>query len=234
MPHPTRFAVQSYKPQDPRLGRVVEHDERSRDYPFTLSQPSNTTTDWPSHAPVLDQGRIGSCTGNAMAQCLDCDFFAGHGLGGKYLTETDALTLYSIASTLDHMPGEYPPSDRGSSGIAVAKAAEKLGYITSYTHTFDWPHFQAAIETQPVIVGTLWTQQMMTPVGGLVTVGPLDDTTVMGGHEYLCRGINYQTGLITFRNSWGTGWGEAGEFTMTFADFEMLLANRGDVTVPHT
>jgi hypothetical protein len=234
VPHPVRFTVITYQPPtDPRLGRVVEHDERSRNYAFTLTQPTHTTVNWTTSAPVLDQGDVGSCTGNAMAQLLDTDHFTGTGLGGKYLDETDALTLYELATRLDHMPGEYPPTDRGSSGVAVAKAAEKLSYITRYEHCFGWPHFQAAIETQPVIVGTLWTQQMMTPgPDGLVTVGELSDQTVMGGHEYLCRGINYETQRITFRNSWGAGWGDQGEFAISFTDFETLLACEGDVTVP--
>ena len=225
------------------LGRHVEHDDRSRGYAFTTTRPAaDKTTVWPTSAPVLDQGKLGACIGNATAQLINCAFFdktrqrANH---GHYLTERDAREIYSLATHLDNIKGEYPPTDTGSSGIAAAKAGEKLGYFSKYTHAFGFDHFRAAIQTQPVIVGTLWTKPMFTPnTDGLVRVGEISDATIDGGHEYLCRGIDYERRWVLFRNSCGAGWGCAGpdntpgSFYISFDDFAALLGQQGDVTAP--
>jgi C1A family cysteine protease len=39
---------------------------------------------------------------------------------------------------------------------------------------------------------------------------------VLGGHAVLAVGYNLATQLFMVRNSWGTGWGQAGYFTMPF------------------
>jgi len=36
-------------------------------------------------------------------------------LGAGTLTEADAVKLYKVATTLDGIPGKYPPTDTGSS-----------------------------------------------------------------------------------------------------------------------
>lgn len=210
-----------------KFGRLVEHDPRSRDFAATGPVQKRSVL-WGHHAPVLDQGNLGSCTGNATAQLINTDPFAKSRPNG-YLTEHDAVTLYSLATRLDNVSGKYPPQDTGSSGLAVAKAGVNLGYFTAYKHTFGFDHFAAVLQNQPVIVGTNWYDGMMTPdaKGFLSPTGG-----VAGGHEYLALGVNYEQQFITFLNSWGDGWGQQGRFFLTFASFQKLLAEQGDVTVP--
>lgn len=211
----------------PGLGRLVEHDPRSRDYAArTATTPRSVL--WGHHAPILDQGDLGSCTGNALAQLINADPFAASRPNG-YLTEDDAVKLYELATTLDNVSGTYPPQDTGSTGLAVAKAGVRLGYFASYAHAFGFDHFAAALQLQPVIVGTAWTADMFTP-DELGTVRPTGD--VAGGHEYLALGIDYASGMLTFLNSWGDQWGVGGRFYMRFNDFAALLAQQGDVTAP--
>jgi hypothetical protein len=215
----------------PALGRLVEHDPRSRNFAAALA-PAQRNVLWPHHAPVLDQGQVGSCTGNAMAQLLNTDVFAksraAAGVSG-FLTERDALKLYHDATVLDGFPGTYTPVDTGSSGLGVAKAAKKQGYITAYAHAFGLPHFLSALQLQPVIVGTDWTNGMFKPnrKGFVKPTG-----SVAGGHEYLALGVDYTSQTITFLNSWSSSWGQQGRFFMTFADFGKLLGSQGDVTAP--
>ena len=210
----------------PALGRIVEHDPKSRFYQAAMAVAPRSVL-WGHHAPVLDQGNVGSCTGNALAQALNCDYFAK--CRSHYLTENDALTLYSAATQIDDVPGIYPPDDTGSSGLAVAKAGVKAGYLTGYKHAFGFAHFVAALQLQPVIVGTSWHEGMFTPdKSGLVRpTGP-----VAGGHEYLAIGVDYTLKSVTFLNSWGDKWGQHGRFHMTFGDFTALLADQGDVVAP--
>lgn len=211
------------------FGRNIEHDPRSRNFahpaPETLVRK---TTLWAHHAPVLDQGRLGSCTGNALAQCLNTDYFAAS-RPSRYLDEHDAIMLYSRATHLDRYTGYYPPDDTGSSSNAVCKAGRVLGYLSAYRWTFSFNSFLSALQTQPLIVGTAFYAGMEDPDrNGLVrpTGG------VVGGHEYTILGVDYGTELICALNSWGSDWGQNGRFYMSFADFATLQADQGDVTVP--
>lgn len=210
----------------PGLGRHVEHDERSRGFAAARA-PIPRSVLWPHHAPVLDQGDTSSCTGHALAQALNTDYFAK--CRSHYLTHDDALNLYAVATQIDNIPGAYPPDDTGSSGLAVCKAGRRMGYLSGYRHAFSFNQFASALQLQPVIVGTNWYQGMSTPdAKGYVTpTGNLD-----GGHEYLALGIDYERKAVTFLNSWGDQWGKQGRFYMTFSVFTDLLGERGDATAP--
>jgi hypothetical protein len=54
---------------------------------------------------------------------------------------------------------------------------------------------------------------------------------VRGGHEYEVVGYDRGRDLWEFVNSWGDGWGQAGHFFMSTADYVKLLAADGDATV---
>lgn len=216
------------------LGRLIEHDERSRAYahpaPATLVPK---TVLWAHHAPVLDQGQVGSCTGNALAQCLNADYF-GPTLSrvnkGQPLLEHDAVTFYSLGTRLDGIPGNtYPPTDGGGSGLGVCKAGKQLGYLKSYRHAFSFTAFLAALQTQPLIVGTAFYAGMEDPdrTGFVRPTGE-----VVGGHEYCILGADYAKQRITALNSWSSAWGVNGRFTIAFDDFHGLLADQGDATIP--
>ena len=241
-------AAASEAPSLPLLGRHIEHDSRSRDYAYRLpvTPVVHRTIIWPNDAGPLDQGKTSSCTGNAMAGLINSTLFSpvrkakSRGL----LAEPAALHFYGLATHLDGFGPDqyYPPNDDGSSGLAVAKAAQQLGYIDRYQHCFTFGQLQAALQTQPVIVGTTWTNLMFQPdSNGFVSPGNLNDpSNVAGGHEYLCQGIDYERQALVFLNSWGPGWGAGasaglspGQFRISFNDFQALLANQGDVTVPH-
>lgn len=235
--------VVRYEPEDPRLGRHVHHDSRSLQFEHLPrdATPQGKSTFWDSGTGPLNQGQVGSCTGNATAQWLNTNFAnpvrtATH--KGQYLAEADALAIYSLGTQLDTTPGSYPPNDTGCDGTSVAKASVQLGYLDSYTHTFSFPALQATLETTPVICGTVWTKTMFKPVNGLVNVGQLTQSNVAGGHEYLGAGIDFTAGVLIFRNSWGDqdawpGCKAGGYFAIKFGDYERLLAEQGDVTVLH-
>lgn len=211
------------------LGRHVEHDEQSRQYPAAMARAPRSVL-WGHHAPVLDQGDLGSCTGNAAAQLLNTDAFEHSRPSGQYLTEADALRIYELGTRLDNVPGAYPPDDTGSTGIAVAKAGVRLGYFSAYKHAFGFDHFCSALQLQPVIVGTTWHDGMFKPnsKGFIRPTG-----AVAGGHEYLALGVDYTYKTLTFLNSWSSAWGPlGGRFLMRFKDFQTLLADQGDVTAP--
>ena len=206
------------------LGRHVEHDPRSFAFPAPSTAPLKSITH-KHFGAVLDQGQVGSCTGNAMAQALNTAPLHK----GVFYTEADALRLYSEATKLDSAPGSYPPDDTGSSGLAVAKAAKAEGLIGSYTHAFGLDHALAAVMAGPVICGTNWYDGMFTPgAHGLVTISG----AVAGGHEWALIGVDVPNRLVVCLNSWGAAWGDKGRFRLSWDTFSRLLDEQGDVTVP--
>jgi hypothetical protein len=210
------------------LGRLVEHDPRSRAFLAAVAPQPRTVT-WEHEAPVLDQGDVGSCTGNALAQWLNTNHgMARPGLGG-FLVEYDALTLYRLATRLDGFPGRYPPTDTGSSGGAVCKAGVQLGYLTAYRWTFSFMAFLGALARSPVLVGTEWYEGMFepNPQGFIRPTGE-----VAGGHEYLILGCDVDKKTVTLLNSWSDQWGQHGRAHLSWADMALLLRNQGDVKVP--
>lgn len=222
------------------LGRHVDHDSRSLLYAFTpdIELPKKPV-EWAINFPPLNQGQTSACTGNAFAQFLNTDFATPlrRKLNKEWFTEEDALNIYAHATHDDGLhdmsSGFYPPDDTGSSGLGAVKACQELGYVSTYQHTFSFQMFLHALATQPVCMGTAWTNDMEnTDENGLVSVGSMDDSNIAGGHEYLAIGFNPQTHLVKFRNSWGSDWGQGGDFYVSYSDYQRLLANQGDVVVP--
>jgi hypothetical protein len=214
------------------LGRHVEHDERSRSFPAQTAPLPNLAIRWTINAAPLDQGNLGSCTGNAVAQCFNTTPYYGERRAfhkGRYLTEDNALAFYKRATEVDGFDGTYPPDDTGSSGLAAAKAAREAGYINSYTHAFGIDHVLGALAVGPLIVGTVWLDDMFQPdERGVLTVSGKE----AGGHEYLLLGWNPKTELMEFFNSWGSSWGRKGHFYIPVDEFDRkLLQADGDATV---
>lgn len=211
----TEFAVAGR-----RLGRHVAHDPRSRDYPAEQAPGIVTTVhDMPSSLP-LNQGDIGSCTGNAMAGLLACH--------GVIVGEPLAVHLYEEATKVDPYPGTYPPDDTGSAGLYVAKAAKAEGYCKWYRHAFGLEHALRAIVRRPVIIGIDWYSSFDVPgAGGIIEILP--GATVRGGHEVLVYGVDAERKTILICNSWGLGYGIDGRVELPWDDFEVLLNNQGDV-----
>jgi hypothetical protein len=215
-----------------RLGRHVRHDSRSLLYPWQDSGEALKDVLLTRHIVILDQGDVGSCTGNAETGALGTDPLYGTLPPDQQarLNEALALALYSAAETIDG-DGPYPPQDNGSTGISVCKAAKNAGLISGYTHCLSLAHVLDAISSgHPVIIGSSWYDSMDSPdSSGLVTISP--GAQVRGGHEYLARGIDTARKLVFLDNSWGAGWGDQGSFSYSWDTLHRLLSEQGDGTV---
>ena len=209
-----------------RLGRHVEHDPRSLDFPAPTAGQIVSVKHQAVGLP-LDQGRLGSCTANALCGALNS---APDYAGGAARTETDAVSLYETETALEGKP--YPPNDPGGSGLLVCKAAKDKGWIRSYQHAFGLQHALQALVLRPVITGINWYTSFDTPDPhtGLVEIAP--GATVRGGHEIVADEIDAPNQLVWFWNSWGTPFGLEGRFCMSYQTWNLLLQEQGDVTVP--
>lgn len=212
------------------LGRNMFHDSRNRAYPWLRTAPVLTSQLWPRNIPILDQGNVGSCTGNEQVGALGTgNVFLALPAGHPALDEKLAVKIYSGAETIDG-DGPYPPNDNGSSGPSAAKVAKNLGLISGYKHCFSLADVLDALETGPVGIGSNWYDSMDSPdSNGLVAISP--GASVRGGHEYLCRGKDMTAKVVHLDNSWGTSYGVNGSFTYSFDTLERLLGEQGDGTV---
>src|SRR5258708_818649 len=100
---------------DPRLNRHINHDERSKQFAFDTSNIEIKDVEHTRLIPVLNQGQVGSCTGNAGIGAIATAPFKLSSKPFYSYNEAGALKLYSAAETIDG-DGPYPPNDNGSSG----------------------------------------------------------------------------------------------------------------------
>lgn len=235
-----------------RLGRHINHDPRSVNFAEpVMPKDSITSVDWTRRIPILDQGNLGSCTGNAATGLLGTDNAVrtasttvvisdkgaanSHGIfaAGTYdLDEDFAVKLYSLATVLDSFTGQYPPTDTGSSGLGVAKALVALGLADKYTHAFSVAAVNSALKRGPVIVGTIWLNSMFeTETDGHIKVDKNSGTA--GGHELELPRFDAVNGRYWFPNSWNTSFGVDGWGYVTVPEFTWMLSQQGDVTVPN-
>lgn len=216
------------------LGRHQYHDSRNLAYAYQRSAPVLVTRLHTRQIPILDQGDVGSCTGNGEVGVLGTEpnwttaAYAGYP-AGTVLDEPLALKVYSGAEDIDG-DGPYPPNDNGSSGPSAAKAAMKLGLISGYTHCLSLTDVLDALQTQALSIGINWYDSFDSPASsGLIKISP--GAQVRGGHEPMLRGVDVESKTVFGDNSWGLGWGLSGSFQLDWATLERLLAEDGDGTV---
>lgn len=224
------------QPAQPRvLDRRVEHDPASRAFQAAVA-PKLTTVTWRApgtagHGPVLNQNGYGGCTFWSLTHTLNSEklFTRRRGLLGN----PQAYSGYVLTTQVDEFPGQMPEEDTGSSGLSACKAARQLGYISAYHHAFGIDQALGAAGLGPVITGVSWRDTMWEPDSR----GYLDISgRIVGGHEIAVIGINTRLERVTILNQWynedGTVWGRNGRAYLRFADWDALLRDQGDVTVP--
>jgi hypothetical protein len=209
-----------------RLGRHVAHDPRSLRY-LVAETSTPASASWDSRIPILDQGNLGSCTGNATVGELGTEPFFDTVPKGVKLDEAFAVKIYSLATQLDDYPGQYPPNDDGSDGLSAAKAAQQDGLASGYVHAISLAGLHAMIQSGPFAVGVSWYSDMDNPSSqGVVKVGG----QVRGGHELCVVGYDSSSNLWKVRNSWGPSWAKGGYCFWSDDDMARLLADQGDAT----
>jgi hypothetical protein len=217
-----------YDRRDPRLGRHVVHDDRSRGFDLArTARPVLPTAPirWERHGLIFDQGDLGCCTACAALGLMMTEPFS---TGVTYTLE-DAHAFYTAETRLDGIRGVWPPDDTGSSGLAAMKVLRRSGRIKSYFHAFSPIVAVAALPRGPIAAGTVWLESMFEPKAGRIIVDRR--SPVAGGHEYVVDGWDPRAQRVHVTNSWGN-WGESGGGTLSLDDFAWLLSQDGDAVQP--
>lgn len=225
-------------PMHPLLGRHVAFDSRSKAYAIQPHIVAVTSVRHAQHIAVLDQGQVGSCTGNASASCAYHEpFYAPEAPNWGYTPDEDgAVAWYRDNTTNDDFPGAYTPDDTGSDGLTSSKMAVKAGIASGFRAALDLDSSLQALMDRPGITGIPWYNSMFT-VGsdGLITVDT--KSGLAGGHELVVDEIVARdapgngTGklLVGGDNSWSTTWGAQGRWYLTGDDWWALRQQQGDV-----
>ena len=166
---------------------------------------------------ILNQGENGTCVSAGILGACDSDD-ANHVLS-KF---GDADIVPFFLKIANH--GDLP--DGGAEVRDGLKAAKDAGYIDAYAAITNNDDLDDWLDKYgPVVCGSVWDDQMMTPAGDLVV--PANDlATCPDGHCYRMEGMD--AGYRKFAQSWGTGWGVAGLFRMSRSDFTMLWNAGGE------
>jgi len=217
----------------------------SRDYiykPVALTTtPTSVDLRVQYDTPVEDQGNLGSCTGNAIAEAIEMiDRKNGKSLelsrlfiyyyerliegtvnydNGAYIRD-GIKACYTYGAPLESLWPYNISKFRTAPNTAAVKDAAKRK-VTLYERALD---FNACINAlsngYPVIIGfTVYSSFRNSNWSRTTSVMPYPNTrseSVLGGHAVLLVGYNNSTQRFTVKNSWGTNWGDKGYFYMPY------------------
>jgi Papain family cysteine protease len=223
-----------------RLGRNMWLDGRSLAYMVEndAQEMGRRFSDqhWERVLPILDQGDLGSCTGNAGTGALGTQPLYD-AVGKSVLpasadavdAEAFAVQLYSDATVVGGYPGIYPPEDTGSSGLAICKVLKSRGTIARYRYARSAYGFLRLLQAGPVLQGMPWYNAFFEPdAAAFIDSDPTwSGSGLAGGHEVEAAGVEIDVddafnSVIIYANSWGTAWGDGGYFRMRLRTYEQL------------
>lgn len=189
------------------------------------------TKAWRRSQDPFDQADLGACTANAYYGCLVTEGQAYK--PGLIVDQPTIVKLYSAATHLDTVPGHFPPSDTGSTGLAACKAGERMGLSSTHRHLFSLSStLQTLSHLGSVMIGITWYDSFDIPIGPGARLDISPGAVSRGGHELQANRIDVERRLIGGPNSWSKAWGDGGYWSMGWDTFARLLSERGDVIVP--
>jgi C1A family cysteine protease len=195
----------------------------------------------PACSPVEDQGQLGSCTANALAGALEFlekkDQLPFTDLSRLFIYYDERVLEHSVASDSGAQlrDGIKTLKKQGVCSekkwpYVISKFAVKptpacyqealQHQITSYQRIVTLDQMRACLAAGfPFVFGftvyeSFESQQVAST--GVVNL-PQPGERVLGGHAVVGVGYDDAQKRFLIRNSWGTGWGQQGYFTLPYA-----------------
>jgi len=193
--------------------------------------------------PVYNQGKLGSCTANAIAGAYEFDEMKQHEVGEPFIPSR--LFIYynerSKENQIEHdagaeirdgiksivKQGVCPESDwpyiiskftekppEKCYEIAQQHKAVKYRRVLQMEEQFK----RCLSDGYPIVLGVAIFSSFESPEvarTGQVPM-PQQDEEHLGGHAVLCVGYDDENKVFIVRNSWGTEWGDQGYFYLPY------------------
>lgn len=192
--------------------------------------------------PVYDQGQLGSCTGNSIAAALEFDADK-QGIAGY--TTPSRLFIYYNERVMEHTVASDSGAQirDGVKSVATQGACPETEWPYNIAQFAVQPTPQCYIDAKlhraiayqrvarsiqqmqgcladgyPFVFGFTvyesFESQQVARTGVAPMPGPNEQ--VLGGHAVLAVGYDNASQAFRVRNSWGTGWGQGGYFTLPY------------------
>ncbi len=233
LPQATQVALPQY---GWKRGRA---DPRDKWFNASFVVPDDMTIDLREHCPpIYDQGKLGSCTANAIAFCYE--YCLGKQQDNEFIPSR--LFIYWNERAMEH----HTSTDSGAEIRDGIKSIHKLGVC----HESEWPYdvtqfavkpsdpcYQNALTNRsiayrrvrqvkqdilvalaagyPIAFGFLVYPSFEQQAGqaGFMPL-PSPNEQPVGGHAVALVGYDAGKNMFIVRNSWGSNWGAAGYFFM--------------------
>jgi C1A family cysteine protease len=209
----------------------------------------------PDCPAVYDQGRIGSCTANAISGAFEFDLkkqglrdfqparlfiyynersmegSVGYDAGAAIRDGIKSVNKLGVCAESEWPYDDTPPVNEGDPWPAGARAGQKPSdacYADALKNTAtvyrrvvrDLDQFRGCLaEGYPFVFGfSVYAQFESAEVAktGVMNL-PGTGEDFLGGHAVCAVGYDDASQRFLVRNSWGSGWGQAGYFTMPYA-----------------
>lgn len=194
--------------------------------------------------PVYDQGKLGSCSANALACCYEFDqmkqkepnpfcpsrlfiYYNERRCEGHVNTDSgaelkDGVECLANIGVCEESSWQYDVTKFTEEPPSSCYTTALNHLCTSYRKIEQSQQQikQALIEGYPVVCGIMvyegFESQNVSQTGNV----PLPNTStekLLGGHAVVLTSFNDSTGTFGFRNSWGEGWGDKGYGTLPYS-----------------
>jgi C1A family cysteine protease len=214
----------------------------TRDHPYRLTGATQPNiVDLRQYcSSIEDQGKLGSCTGNAIAgaiellhkrqsRTLDISrlfiyYYERKFIGtvnydsGAYIRDGIKACYTYGAPTENLWPYNISKFKMQPHKTAIVDALKRK--VTSYQRALDFNQVIDSITSgYPVTIGFNVYSSFDSPAvakTGIMPYPNVNKERLLGGHAVLIVGYNKTNNTFIVRNSWGTRWGDKGYFYMPF------------------